>query len=289
MPFGIFAAIGLGIVFDSVPYIREMLPFMIASLLFFNFLKLEIKIRNFIRKEVLLIGIFTWIVFPALVYFLSKPLDDAFRIGIFVIAITPTAIGSPIVASLIDADSEMSASQVVFSNALSPLVYSFLLYLYFNNADIQVPVFAIFKKLVLIIIVPIAFSAIAAKSKVISGSLARVSKFYVPLTFIIAVFGAVSASSASIKQIGLQELAVKMLIVFALAAFLFTFGFLLPGEKSIKKSYALAFGHKNTVLAIWIVLFNFQKESIVPLILYIIFHHICNGIMVFLNTAKKPS
>ena len=78
---GIFFSIFFGIIFDSLPYIKNSIPYIISSLLFFSFLKLNFNFKNLLRKELLIIPLFTCIFFPGAVFVLTQNMDEYFRIG----------------------------------------------------------------------------------------------------------------------------------------------------------------------------------------------------------------
>ena len=281
---GIFTAIIFGIIFDSIPHIKSLIPYVLASLIFFSFLKLDINKKNFFKKELLIVPLFTWVIFPAVILFFTKNLNQDFRIGFFILSITPTAIGCPVVASLIHADKEFIASQVILSNLLSPFSYSILLFLYFNQADISIPILLILKRLVMIIIFPLFLSLVVKKLKKVSDYFSKVGRFYIPFSFLFVIFSAVSASAAKLKSLDFYGIIIVILYVFFCALLFFTTGLFFPGEMKKKKTMALSMGHKNTALSIWIVLSNFSSATVIPLIFYIIFHHIFNGILTFISS-----
>lgn len=281
LTFGIFAAIILGIVFDSIDILKSAIPYILASLLFFNFLKIDFKLKHFFRKELLYFPIVFYILLPPIIYFAASSLDYNFKLGLFILTITPTAIGAPVVAGLIKGDRELVTAQVLLLNLLSPLTYSLLIYFWFDTANVNIPVFLILKKVSFIILLPLAFSYVIRKFSFNKKHLYNFSTVYVPFAFLLIIFSAVSSASAKLKSTPPETLVLLIIIVFLMALLFFSGGFIFFRSSGIAKSVSLMSGHRNTALSIWIILSNFSAEAVLPLIIYIISHHICNALLLY--------
>lgn len=283
---GIFISIALGIYFDSIEILKLAIPYILASLLFFNFLKIDLKVSHFFRKELLYFPIIFFFIIPPIIYFSTSFFSYDLRIGLFILAITPTAIGAPVVAGLTGSDRELVVSHVMLINLLSPLSYSLLIHFWFNKGDVEIPTFLILKKIALIIIIPLLTALLVKKCKNTKRILSRISPYYVPAAFLLIIFSAVSSASLRLKSLDIFQLLSIAAIVFIMALVFFSTGFLLSKKRKISISLSLMFGHRNTALSIWVILSNFSPESVIPLILYIIFHHTFNAGLLYLSGKK---
>ncbi len=202
------------------------------------------------------------------------------RLGIFLLAITPTAISSVIMVDLIKGHKELIISQVVLYNMLSPLTYSILLQVFFNTTGLTIPTKLIFFKLTTMIFIPFLLSLIARKFIKLKTKLLNISEIASPIAFIFVIGVAVSSASLNLKEIGIMNLLMITLFVFTLAVILFLIGFNLSKKIKIKKSLGMAFSYRNGTLTTWVALTNFAPPVVIPMIIYIVIHHAINGFLI---------
>lgn len=274
--FGIYLAIILGFFFPIAASLGFLIPVLLAIILFFSFLELDIKVKKFFRTELIYYFVFGLLILPFLVFLLTKNFDIQLRLGFFLVAITPTAISAPIIVKIIKGDMELIVSNVFLYNLLSPITYTLLLNLYFKKA-VLVPTNIILVKLALMVFLPLLLTFLLKKSTILK-KISRISN----AAFMLVIFIAVSAASSHIRNIDLLPLLKIIAIVFVFAGISYLAGLLLKKrKKKLKKSLSVAFGHKNSTLTIWIALSNFGPLVVVPMVIYIICHHIINGILVY--------
>jgi predicted Na+-dependent transporter len=278
--YGIFVAIAIGVLFPFGGSLKFLIPFLLATILFFSFLKLDLNIKKFVRKELLYYVVFILALIPFLVFVATANLDYDLRLGIFLVSITPTAIGAPIVVDLIKGDRELIVSNVASFNLLSPLTYTLLLAVYFSASNIKIPTILIFTKVATMVFIPLALAAIAKKILRLRTNLTSFFDLTESFAFILVIGIAVSSASIHLREIELLLLLKIFMLIFGLAALYFSIGYLLPKNKYAKKSLAVAFGHKNAALTIWIALSNFSSIVAIPMVIYLICHHIINGFLV---------
>lgn len=277
---GIFLAIILGYFFPSSSNVKIILPYLLASILFFNFVKLEFKLKNFIHKEILYYPIISFLIVPMLVFFITKNFSLDLRVGFFLIAISPTAIASPIVTDLINGNRELNIAIVVFSNILAPISCSLLLLIYFNTNNIELSALTIFSKIALIIFAPMILSFFIKQSKKAKSNCIKFSNYYNPITFITIIAIAVSSSSEKLRSIDSSSLIKIFIITGCIAILFFIIGFSITKNFDAKKSFSVSLGQKNSALTVWIALSNFNSLAVLPVIAYIFFHHTINAILI---------
>jgi bile acid:Na+ symporter, BASS family len=278
--YGIFAAIVLGVLFPSQGSFKILIPILLALMLFFSFLKLDLRIRKFLRWE---LGVYFFIgllILPFLVFLLTKSLDMELRLGIFLVSITPTAIGAPIIVDMIKGNRELVVSNVVLYNLLSPFTYVVLLSLYFKTNALVIPVFSILEKLVLMIFIPLFLALLFKRIIVLDSSLKKIGRVFSPFAFILVIGIAVSSASSELRNMEMLLLLKVFVIVFLFAVVSFALGFLFSKNEKSRKAMSVVFGHKNSTLAIWIALSNFSPLVVVPMVIYVVCHHIINGILI---------
>lgn len=277
--YGIFLAIILGLIFPVGTNYKFIIPYLLAIIMFFSFLKIEYKFKHFFRKELfyfLLIGL---LLIPLIVFFLTKNLESNLRLGLFLVSITPTAIGAPIICEFIKGNREFIISNVVFYNILSPFSYTLLLSLFFRTSEIIIPTRQIFVKLLIMVFVPFLIAFIVRRFGNIKLNLLKISKYLSSISFVLVVGLAISSASLYLRELDSFEILKIFLIVFSLAIVSFSIGYLFSRDKKIKKTLALVFGHKNSALTTWVALSNFSTPVVIPMMFYIISHHIINGLL----------
>jgi predicted Na+-dependent transporter len=302
--YGLFLAIIAGFLFPAGDSLKWLIPYLLAIIMFFSFLKLDYKKENFFRKEIIYYLAVGLVMIPFVVYVLTFALEPMLRLGIFLVAITPTAISAPIVVDMIKGDRELIVSNVVIYNLLAPLTYTFMLSLYFGESDIAIPVKDIFVKLILMIFVPLIaalvvkrFVRIFDRTSAIKEGLLNMSRYVSPLSFILVIGVAVASASLSLRTIETGTLVIVAAIALALAIVSFGAGAVLgtifrrklskkkpkreKEDDSTKKALMVIFGHKNSTLTTWIILSNFGGTAVIPIIIYIICHHVINSILIY--------
>jgi bile acid:Na+ symporter, BASS family len=275
----IFLAILLGFLLPPVPGIAQSLPYILSLILFFSFAKIDINPRSFLKKELLVYPPLIYLFFPAVLFFVTRSLDADLRMGLILIAVTPTAISSPVVADLINSDRALNIAGVVLTNLLAPLVYSAVMIVLFSSRGVSVPVLAVIRDIALVIIVPMVMSALIKKNNAAHSLMSRAGHYFNAPAFPVVIFAAVGSAAAKLKTYAWGDLAVIGALTMALSLLLFVSGALLVNKKS-RGAMALVFGHKNTALAVWVGLSNFNPGVTVPVVIYIICHHIINSLLI---------
>ena len=282
----LFSAIILGILVPEGQYLKPILPWLLSTLLFFNFYTIDFKIRHCLKREVIFYLICVLGLAPALIFVTTRQVSYPFRLGIFLAAISPAAISSSIVVRMLKGSIELSIANIVLSNLLSPFSYSLLLRLYFTNNILNIAFKPIIVKLMLFVFVPFLCSLVLKKMTSFTPYLQRFSA-YMNLLFMVIVFIAISSSSKNLRTVSGGELVVVILFSLIVAMIFYSIGFLLGTSPTSKKALSINMGHKNQSLCIWLALSNFDPLTAIPATVYLIIHHFINLLLLFLFSRKK--
>ncbi|OHD10130.1 MAG: hypothetical protein A2Z98_01370 [Spirochaetes bacterium GWB1_27_13] len=284
----ILISIILGLIFPFGDKIKFLLPILLSILLFFNFYEVNFNLKDFLRLEMLYFLIFGLGVLPFIIFVSTFFLPQDFRLGLFLIAITPTAIGASVVVRLLGGNIPFTIANTVFYNFLSIISYPLLLNIYFNKVESSVPVKQIFFNLLTMILLPFIISTIFKRIKIIKPFFSKVSK-YINFLFIFIVFIAISSSAIYLRKTQFNILIIVILLTIVVAVLYFLTGFLLGKNIEYKKTLMSCLGQKNTGICIWIALSNFQPIVAISATLYIVIHHTINVILIYIfsRTNKK--
>ena len=278
--YGIYLAIALGLAFPTGGQFKLLIPLFLAIILFFSFLKLEYSLKHFLRKELFYYLVIGLIVIPSVVFICTKNLDPNFRLGFFLVAISPTAIASVIIVDLIRGNRELAISSVALYNMISPLTYSLLLRFFFDKTDIVIPVRDIFIKLIIMIFIPFLIALAVKRFGKIKNKLMESSRYANSISIVLVIAIAVSSASMNLRELEVREIVILSTFVLIMTAGFFLSGFILSKDKKINKTLAITFGNKNSALATWVALSNFAAPAVIPIILYIIFQNLVSGILI---------
>lgn len=276
----------IGYLFPQMAIFKSSLSWLLIIMLFISLLKIDLHLHRFFRPGLLLYGLFNWIVLPTIIMFLSKGLAHEYRIGLLIAIITPTALGSPVIISLLDGDLEFILTQVILYNLLAPLSFAFLPLLYFQGANVEIPVITILLNVGKIILIPLVLSLLVKRNlKAKEFIINKFSKF-VPLMVIFLAMVVVASASNQIRATHPKTVMIIFSLTLLASALLYLIGFLL-GKGEQKRTLPVALGHKNTGLAIIVCLNSFSPLVALPSIFYIISHHIMNAIILQINSKRK--
>jgi len=80
--YGIYLAIILGLIFPAGENVKNLIPILLAIILFFSFLKIKLKIKHFFRKELLYFAIIGLVIVPTIIFFITKNLEAELSPGL---------------------------------------------------------------------------------------------------------------------------------------------------------------------------------------------------------------
>lgn len=279
-------SIVLGIIFSFGELIKFILPYLLGLMLLFNFIDVEFDLKSFFKIELLYYFLITLFIVPFILYFSTINLNINFRIGLFLIAITPTAIGASIIVRLIGGKFDFTIIVTIFSNFLSILSYPILLRIYFGNIPTKISFASIFVNLFLVILIPFLLSIIIKRVPELRRFLSKTGK-KVNFLFMIVVYIAISSASRNFKSINPYEFVLILIITILIAIFYFAAGYFMGKDIETKKALMSSLGQKNTGLCIMVALSNFNPLSSIPAAVYIIVHHTINSFIIYKFRNEK--
>lgn len=283
----LFLTVVIALIFPHGSIFKFMIPYLLAILFFFNFYAIKFQFKSVLNLELLIYVVVVLIVTPPLVYFSSFKLDYDFRIGLFLIAVTPTAIASSIIIKFLKGNLEFSVTNIIVFNLISPITYTVLLKLFFSDSQFSISIYKIVSSLTIIVFIPFVLATIIKKISPTNRVLKKISD-YTGFLFLVIVYLSVSSSALKLRTVEPAQLALLFAYVIGAALFLYLAGFLFGLSDDTKKTLAVSMGQKNTALCIWIALSNFSPLAAIPPTIYIIVHHTINtGIMLFFQQHEK--
>lgn len=285
----IYVAIILGLFFPYGSIMKPYLNYILSVLVFFSFIKVEFKLSTFLRKELLIIALVLWGIIPFIVFWATYYLNPEVHLGLFLLSATPPAIASVVVISLIKGDLGLGIVTSVLFNVLSPLSYSVLLSIYFSQSGVDLPIQKIFISLFLIIFIPLTLIFLIQKyAKNLEKTLVRVSSKASIWIWSLFILFAVSGSRDGFIHSTWSNIALNFAMVFSLAVFNFTMGYFTFKDTFRRKTSMACIGQKNTLLAVGLASQFFPKVTIL-VVLYIISHHLINGVILGVFSEKKTA
>lgn len=284
----IFFIILSGLIIPELQGVKRVLPCALGVVMFLNFLTMDTGKHSLaISSELQYLAVVV-VITPFLVYRLSLLLDfdTALRTGLIMAVVTPSALSAPVVCDLVGGNRYSIITHVILTNLLAPLTFTLIFAIYLKSEHIAIPYTMIITKVALLMLCPYLLAWIVKKrSKKHLGDLKTVKKFL----FLLIVFVAVSSAATRMREVAPVKLAGIALFIFTTALFLYGTGFLIGRCRMLGSTTALMFGHKNMGLSLWIALGNFDPMAALPLVLYIISHHIINGFLLAGTSGRTNS
>ncbi len=281
----ILSAIIIGFVFPYGTLIKNLQLPLLFALMYFSLLEININPKKMIRKELIIWGLINIVALPLIAFFLGSLVSNDLLLGIVIAALAPTATSSPFFVGLIKGDKELSISISTLANLSSIFYVPIVLFILFGMR-VAIPYDQVFVNIFELIFIPL-FLAILTKKFLASrfNKLVRYSKNIVPFILFLILLIIFSTSLSSI-----QSSFGEVITVIPLVGLVCTSGFLLGyfsmKDKKLKRTLAIAGGFKNQSLMLGIF-YNLAPITLIPPVIYLIFHHIYNGIFVWLYEKKK--
>lgn len=282
-------AIVIGFLTPFFGTLKPLMTPLLMLLLYCSFMKLKWNMSNFFRKELLLFPLMCWVLLPGITFYLTRFLGPELQVGLLLVVITPPALASPVMVSLVKGDLEFCLTNVALFNLLSPLMYVIIPKIYLSGSDIALDYWGIFWKVCLYIFIPLTLAMVTRLNKGITYMVNQFIDPYKILVQLLLVMIAVSSSAARVKSQPVHLIVLLFVAVYAVTAALYMVAWFV-GKKRNNLQYTLPFttGHKNTLLSINIGLASFSPLAALPAVFYLITHHTFNGIVLWLwNNQQK--
>jgi BASS family bile acid:Na+ symporter len=280
----ILSAIIVGFAFPYGTFIKNLQLPLLFALMYFSVLEININPKKMVRKELIIWGLINIVTLPLVAFFVGSLVSNDLLLGIVIAALAPTATTSPFFVGLIKGDKELSISISTLANLSSIFYVPIVLFILFGMR-IAIPYGQVFVNIFELIFIPL-FLAILTKKFLASrfNKFVRYSKSIVPFILFLILWIIFSTSLSSIES------SFRVITIIPLVGLVCTSGFLLGyfsvKDKKLKRTLAIAGGFKNQSLMLGIF-YNLAPITLIPPVIYLIFHHIYNGIFVWLYEKKK--
>lgn len=250
-----------------------MIKYILMLLLLFAFLNIKINRKIIHKIHFVLLGIN--ILFPVILYFILLNFNETLAEIAFITSITPSAIASPVVTSLLHGKVEFPTFSLLLNNftiaLLLPVMVPALLH---TNGDIST--IKILLPILTVFLIPLALSQILKFGLPnVHKKLAQFSDY----SFYLLIIGIYLGTSKASYYVS-NNLASSLEIVFAIGAitlfiviFYFSLGKLIGG-KEFSQEAGQALGQKNNGFTIWIALTFISPLAVLGPVFYVLFQNI---------------
>lgn len=242
-------------------------------------------------KEVMIGSLTQFTIMPLLAYLLAVVfgLNKDIALGVILVGSCPGGTASNVITHIANGDVSLSVSMTILSTLLAPLVTPLLVYL-LAGKWVEVSIFAMFKSVVTVILLPVLLGIF---SKKISPKGVEKSKDIFPLisslAIILIIAGIIGANSEKIRQSGLIVLLIVMIHnALGLAGGLFI-GKLAKMDYDKETALAIEVGMQNSGLAIQLATANFALNPLatLPGAIFSIWHNISGSIFASIRRKNK--
>ena len=271
----IFSAIILGIL---LPYGNEftfLIRYNLIVMLLIAFLGIKVDRRMISKLHGLIAGLN--ILIPIVLYFVFLPFGPILALTAFLMGITPTAAGAPILAQFLRTDIGFVTTSVVITSPLMAMVIPILLPL-LVPIDQPIAIEEVLFPVLSIIGIPLILSEVIKKNKRLTTS---ILKFRVVAFFLFLVnvwLGCGKATHYILHEQNESWTSLAMIATVTVLTCLINFKI---GERLKRKHqpYAggLAMGRKNTMFALWLALTFLSPILVLGPIFYILCQNVYNS------------
>ncbi len=249
-----------------------LIKYLLMIMLFFSFLKMDVKKEHFTKNHIYILLINLAV--PLTCYFLIKPFNLTLAQIVFITAIAPTAIASPIIVNLLKGSIEFAVISILLTNFVVAGLLPFLIPNLLNSSsniaflDVLFPIAQVF-------LIPffLAFFIkkywIAAKEKLI-----KLNKYMFYLLVTNINLGTAKASNYIRQEMSFSD---PIIYKIALASFLLCVSYFLIGKFISSKKYKIegsqTLGQKNNGFTVWIALTFISPLAVLGPVFYILFQN----------------
>lgn len=269
----LIATISIGIFFPFAHSYSFMIKYLLMIMLFFSFLKMDVKRQHLTKSHFYILAIN--IVVPLLAYFLIKPFNLSLAQVVFITAIAPTAIASPIIINLLNKNIEFTVISILVTNFSVAFLLPFLIPTLLNSEstvtiiDVLIPVATIF-------LVPYALSQIVkVYIPKVRPKLVMFNKYLFYVLVININLGTSKASNYIRQEMSFSD---PIIYQIALASLVFCALYFFLGRLVTQKEFKIeggqSLGQKNNGFTLWIALTFISPLAVLGPVFYILFQNI---------------
>lgn len=278
---GLLAAIGSGLLLPQAAGMRSLIPWFLGVLLFASFLSSDLSsLRRVPRRALLLFPVLVWGLVPPLALLLGFGLTEDLAVGLFLIAVSPPALGMPVIVGIVGGDVATAVAVSVLYNLISPFGYAALSALWLGGVGVRVPVREMLAQTVVLVGVPYGLAWLVGRLPRLKGVLRAGASWYAPLALVLVVFSACASASARLRSVPTLEVMGVFGRVLGMCLAFYGVGYAAGRARGERLALSVATGQKNTALAVWLALASFGPLASVPAVLWIVSHHAVSAGMI---------
>ncbi len=279
-----------GFFLPGLSIFKPLVSWVLMFLLFSSFLQLDLSFHKFFRKELLIYPSMNWLIMPVLVFFSTSFLNFDYRLGLFLIIITPPALGAPVIVRLTKGDMEFVVSNVVIFNILSPFVYALVPGIFFSKLSEMSSPLETFLQVATYIFIPLLIALVLRRFLTIKNFILRRIDPFKGILQLSMIAVVVASSSLKIREIPVKTSLLIFSMTLFISGIMYLTGYVLAGKNpKMQFTCPVSTGHKNTILAMITCLTNFSPVVAIPSIFYLISHHIWNGVLIGISSRRGLS
>jgi BASS family bile acid:Na+ symporter len=266
-------AIFAGVFFPFNHAYAYLIKYLLMVMLFFSFLQMEIK-RDDIKGShfrILLINI----IVPVVTYVILRPFDLQLAQIVFITAIAPTAIATPVIVNLLKGRMEYTVVSILITNFSVAFLLPFLLPIVMNHTS-DITVMDVMKPVASVFLIPFFIALFLKKIMPIAGKkLAGLGKYMFYILVVNINLGTANASQYIREEMGFSHLIIYLI---AAASLLLCIAYFNLGRRivpqSLKIEGAQSLGQKNNGFTLWVALTFMSPLAAVGPVFYILFQNL---------------
>ena len=269
----LLTAIFAGVLFPFNHAYAYLIKYLLMVMLFFSFLQMEIKREDF-KSSHLTILIINVLV-PIIIYFILRPLNLELAQIIFITAIAPTAIATPVIVKLLKGRMEYTVVSILITNFSVAFLLPFLLPIVMNHTS-DITVMAVMKPVATVFLVPYLLAMILKRVSLKTGKkLAGFGKYLFYILVININLGTANASHYIREEMGFGHLVIYQIAAASLLLCILYFNLgkrIVPA--SLKTEGSQSLGQKNNGFTLWVALTFMSPLAAVGPVFYILFQNL---------------
>ena len=269
----LITTITIGVLFPFAHAYSFLIKYLLMIMLFFSFLKMDVKKEHFNKShiKILLINLSV----PILAYYLTQPFNVVLAQVVFITAIAPTAIASPIIINLLNGKIEFTVISILLTNFSVAFLIPFLIPLLLNSTssisfiDVLIPVATVF-------LIPYMLAqAVKYYTPLLRQGLVKFNKYMFYVLVVNINLGTSKASNYIRQEMSFSDTIIYEIALasFVLCVLYFTLG-RLTTPKELKIEGGQSLGQKNNGFTVWIALTFISPLAVLGPVFYILFQNI---------------
>jgi len=265
--------ITIGVLFPFTHSYSFLIKYLLMTMLFFSFLKMEIKREHFEKSHftILVLNIFL----PIIIFFMIRPFSLELSQIIFITAIAPTAIASPIIVNLLKGKIEFTVISILTTNFSVAFLLPFLLPAILNHTsdiamlDVLIPVATVF-------LIPYLLAQIIKKLTPQFGvALSNFNKYIFYVLILNINLGTAKASNYIRMEMSFGDLIIYQI---AIASLILCIMFFYLGKiiapNNLRQEGSQSLGQKNNGFTVWVAITFMSPLAVLGPVFYILFQNI---------------